>query len=242
MTNQNSGQTGEHSAVDQVRTPLLAALGAGNLATQAVVDAVNKAKERVNEGSEAARKNFDEIPHDFDSLRERLDPAELRKAIDEYTDAAWKLYNKLAESGEEAWGNVSSQPQVKRALEQLEEALEAAQGRVEGVSTDARERFDDVLGKVTKRTRSTGEKAARTVQEVASDAAERVEDLGDDVAHETRSTARKAANKTAPSKTTSTGSASTSKSTSGSSSRSTSSGSGSNSTKKSTGSSSSSTA
>lgn len=246
MTNQNSGQTGEHSAVDQVRTPLLAALGAGNLATQAVVDAVNKAKERVNEGSEAARKNFDEIPHDFDSLRERLDPAELRKAIDEYTDAAWKLYNKLAESGEEAWGNVSSQPQVKRALEQLEEALEAAQGRVEGVSTDARERFDDVLGKVTKRTRSTGEKAARTVQEVASDAAERVEDLGDDVAHETRSTTRKAANKTAAqqtsgpatkSSTSNSGSTSSSGSTSksgGSSSRSTTSSNGSAGTRKNT--------
>lgn len=259
MTNPTSEQPREHSAIEGVRTPLLAALGAGNLATQAVVDAVNKAKERMNEGSEAARKNFDEIPHDFESLRERLDPAELRKAVDEYTDAAWKLYNKLASSGEQAWDSVSSQPQIKRALDQLEEALESAQGRFEGVSVDARERFDEMLGMVTKRTRSTGEKAARTVQEVASDAAEKVEDLGDDLAHEARSTTRKAASKTAPSKNTgSTSGSTTTRSTSGSSgssrsgsaasssssstgSTSNSTGSSSNSTKKSTGGNSSST-
>lgn len=183
--------------IDQVRTPLLAAIGAGNLATQAVVDTVNKARERVNEGTESARKNFEEFPTDIESLRGRLEPAELRKLVDEYTDAALKLYNRLAESGEQTWDSVSEQPQVRRALQQLEEAIATAQGRAEGVATEARGRVDDVLGLVTKRTRSGGEKTARTVQEAATDAAAKVEDLGDDVAHETRSTTRKAANKTA---------------------------------------------
>jgi heparin binding hemagglutinin HbhA len=187
-----------NTAFDQVRTPLLAALGAGNLAGQAVNDAVAKARENVTKGSEAARKNLQELPTDVESLREKLDPAELRKVIDEYTEAALKLYNKLAESGEQAWDKFSAQPQVKKAIEQLEEALTTAQGQVEDVTTEVRERVDGVLGTFTKRTRSVGEKTARKVTEVAGEAAEAVEELGDDVAHETRSVSRKVANKTAP--------------------------------------------
>jgi len=186
------------TAVDQFRTSLLAALGAGNLASQAVVDAVAKAKERVAETGETARKNFDEIPTDIESLREKLDPAELRKVIDEYTDAALKLYNKLAESGEQAWDKIVAQPQVKKAIEQLEDALQAAQGRVEEVATETRERVDGMLAKVTKKTRSTGEKAARKVKSVADETAEKVEEIGEEPANEARSVSRKVANKTAP--------------------------------------------
>ncbi len=175
------------TALDQVRTPLLAALGAGNLASQAVVEAVAKAKDKVLESGEAARKNIEELPHDVEGLREKLDPAELRKVIDEYTEAALKLYNKLAESGEQAWDKIAAQPQVKKAIVQLEDA-----------TADTRERIDTVLGKVTKSTRSAGEKAARKVSEVAIDVASEVEEIGDDLAHETRSASRKVANKTAP--------------------------------------------
>jgi heparin binding hemagglutinin HbhA len=186
------------TALDQVRTPLLAALGAGNLATHAVTDAVAKAKENAAKTGEAVRKNVTELPTDVESLREKLDPAELRKVIDEYTEAALKLYNKLAESGEQAWDKIVAQPQVKKAIDQLEEALTTAQGQVEDVTSEVRERVDGVLAKVTKRTRSAGEKAARKVTEVAGEAAEAVEELGDEVAHETRSVSRKVANKTAP--------------------------------------------
>lgn len=198
MTNQQNQQTLEqepNSAAEQMRTPLLAALGAGNFATQAVMDTVTKAKQRVDQGTESARQSLGEFPTDFESLRGRLDPAELRKLLDEYTDAVWKVYHRLAESGEQTWDNVSEQPQVKRALQQLEEALATTQGRVEGVAGEARGRVDDVLGMVTKRTRSGGEQAAEAVQGVAADTAAKVEDLGDDVAHETRSASRKAANK-----------------------------------------------
>jgi heparin binding hemagglutinin HbhA len=186
------------TAREQVRTSLLAALGAGNLAGHAVVEAVNKAKEKVAVTGETARKNIEEIPHDIEGLREKLDPAELRKVIDEYTEAALKLYNKLAESGEEAWDKFVAQPQVKKAIEQVEDALAGAQDRVEGTTTEVRERVDTVLAKVTKGTRSAGEKTARKVTEVADDIAEEVEELGDDLAHETRSASRKVANKTAP--------------------------------------------
>ena len=90
------------NAFEQVRTPLLAAIGAGDLATQAVVDAVNKTREQLTERAEAARSAVDELPTDVTSLREKLDPAELRKLVEEYADAAVKLYQHLAEQGEKA--------------------------------------------------------------------------------------------------------------------------------------------
>jgi heparin binding hemagglutinin HbhA len=190
------------TAVEQVRTPLLAAIGAGDLATQAVVDAVNKARTRVSERAEAAKGAVEELPADLTSLREKLDPAELRKVVDEYTEAAQKLYQKLTDAGEDALTKLRTQPQVKKALEQLEEAIAGLQERVGDVAGDARALADDLLAKVSRRTRSGGEKVAREVKKAAAELAEDVTEAGDEVAHEVRSTTRKAANRTAPRRTT----------------------------------------
>jgi heparin binding hemagglutinin HbhA len=191
-------------AVEALRTPLLAALGAGDMATQAVRDAVNKTRTRVNEGAGAAKGAVDELPRDLAGVRERLDPAELRKLVDEYTDAAQKLYQKLADQGEDTLTKLRAQPQVSKALDQVEEAIAALQHRVGDVAGDARELADEVLAKVTRRTRSVGEKTARAAERAGAEAAEAVTELGDDVAHEVRSTSRKAANRTAPRKATAT--------------------------------------
>ncbi len=188
-------------AVEVLRTPLLAALGAGDLATQAVRDAVNKTRTRVNEGADAARGAVDELPRDLAGVRERLDPAELRKLVDDYTEAAQKLYQKLADQGEDALNKLRAQPQVRKALDQLEEAIAALQDRVGDVAGDAREVADEVLARVTRRTRSVGEKTAIAAERAGADAAEAVTELGEDVAHEVRSASRKAANRTAPRKT-----------------------------------------
>jgi heparin binding hemagglutinin HbhA len=185
-------------AVEPVRTSLLAAVGAGDLVAKAVLDTVNKAKTNVTEGAEAAQKAAQNLPTDVTTLRERLDPAELRKAVEEYTEAAVKLYKKLAEQGEEAVEKLKAQPQVRKIVDQLEEAIEAAQTRAGDVATDARELAEDVLAKVTRKTRSVGEKTARSAEKLAADTAEAVEELGEDVAHEVRSTSRKVANRTAP--------------------------------------------
>lgn len=170
-----------NTAVEQLRTPLLAALGAGNLAGQAVADAVGKARERVTEGSETARKNIEELPGEVTSLREKLDPAELRKLIDEYTEAALKLYNKLAESGEQAWDKFLAEPRVKAVVDQLE-----------GVSAEAREKVEEVLGLAAKKTRAGGEKAAAEAEVVA----EKVEDAEQTAAPKKATPANKAANGT----------------------------------------------
>jgi heparin binding hemagglutinin HbhA len=185
-------------AVEPVRTYLLAAVGAGDLVAKAVLDAVNKAKDGATQRAEAAQKAAQNLPTDVSSLREKLDPAELRKAVEEYTEAAVKLYRKLAEQGEEAVTKFRSQPQVKQVVDQLEEAIATAQTRAGEAATDARELAEDVLAKVTRKTRSVGEKTARSAEKLATETAEAVSDLGEDVAHEVRSTSRKVANRTAP--------------------------------------------
>lgn len=186
-----------NNAAEGIRTPLLAAIGAGDLATHAVIDAVNKARTRVNEGTTSARETVDTLPRDLAGLRERVDPAELRKLVDEYTEAAQKLYHKLADQGEDALSKIKAQPQVTKAIDQLEEAIATLQHRVGDVAGDARELAEEILTKVTRRTRSVGEKTARHVESAAAETAEAVQELGDDVAHEVRSASRKAANRTA---------------------------------------------
>ena len=190
------------TAFEQVRNPLLAAVGAGDVATQAVIDAVGKARAQFAERAEQARGVVDELPTDVSSLREKLDPAELRKLVDTYADAAVKLYQYLTEHGEQTLDRLRSQPQFKKAVEQFDQAAQAAQHRAETAVEDARELADEVLGKVTRRTRSAGEKAAHTVTTVADEVAEEVHEAGQEAAHEVRSTTRKAANRTSAARST----------------------------------------
>lgn len=186
-----------NTAADSVRTPLLAALGAGDLATQAVIDAVNKARTKVNEGTTSAK---DALPKDLTGLREKVDPAELRKLVDEYTEAAQKLYHKLADQGEDALTKIKTEPHITKAIDQVEEAIATLQERVGDVAGDARELAEEVLAKVTRRTRDAGEKAAVTVEQVTEDAALTVEGAGAEVAEDVRTATRKAASKTTPRK------------------------------------------
>jgi heparin binding hemagglutinin HbhA len=192
-------KAGEQAAA-AARTPLLAALGAGDLAAKAVIEALSKAKSTFDERTEAAKTAVDELPSELSGLREKLDPAELRKLVDAYTQSALHLYTYLAEQGEQTLEKLRSQPQVAKALHQVEEVVDATQKRAESAAADARELADDVLGKVTRRTRSIGEKVANDIDDATEKVAETVEEAGAEVAHEVRSTTRKAANRTAPRK------------------------------------------
>lgn len=214
-------------AVEQARTPLLAVLGAGDLAAHAVVDTVNKVREQLNERAESARAGVNDLPNEFTELRSKLEPAELRKIADAYANSAMEFYGYLANRGEDTLGKFRSQPQVQRA-----------EGRVEEAVGDARELADDVLGKVSRTTRSFGEKAAETTEQAADDVAETVKDTADTTAQavkdtadataqnvkengskaasNTRSTAQKTANKAAAAKSTTSTSTSSTSSTSAS--------------------------
>ncbi len=185
------------TAADSVRTPLLAALGAGDLATKAVIDAVNKTRTKVGEGTHSAKETVDTLPRDLAGLRDRVDPAELRKLVDEYAEAAQKLYQKLADQGEDALAKLKAEPRVAKAIDQLEEAIATLQERVGDVAGDARELTEEVLAKVTRRTRSVGEKTAVKVERLTEDAALAMEEAGGEIASDVRSASRKAANRTA---------------------------------------------
>lgn len=207
---------------DLVRTPLLAWLGAGDLAVNKVNDAVVKARASATERGEAARLRADklqnqlgELPSDlrdrFDAERGKLTGDELRKRVDEVTARARKTYTDLAGRGEETLERLRREPRVARFITVVEDASVRFDKRVERVVDDVHDAGEEVLGRVTRQTRSVGERTARSTQELAaeasekvaeagSDVAEAVQETGDEAAHATRSTTRKAANRTAPRK------------------------------------------
>jgi heparin binding hemagglutinin HbhA len=217
-------------ATEAARTPLYAVLGAGDLATEAVRDYVTKVRadakgqanevrtdvqtrvndlqtrlnelqDRLVEVRAQVRTKVGELP-DVAELRGKLEPAELRHAVENYAQSLQDLYEKLATRGETAMDKLRKQPRVAQAIDRVEEAADTAEDRVGKFVEDARELADDVLGRVSRRTRSTGEKAAVAAEKLADDVAEAVEEAGDDIAGSTRSVTRRAANRTTAAKST----------------------------------------
>lgn len=129
-------------AVEQARTPLLAVLGAGDLANQALVDVVTKVRSQLTERVESARKD---LPNDIGELRQKADPVELRKRLDGYGQSARKYYTYLAKHGEETFQRLQETPQAKK----VREGVDTAQGKVEETVGQVGGIADDVLGKVT---------------------------------------------------------------------------------------------
>ncbi|WP_051314151.1 MULTISPECIES: hypothetical protein [Actinoalloteichus] len=196
-----------NEVLSQARTPLLAVLGAGDVAARTVRDALERARKELAERAEAAKDGIGELQLDTGQWREKFDPAELRKLVDAYSEAAVRIYGTLAERGEETLGRLRAQPRVQQAFDQVGAGVDTAQERVETVVEDVRELADDVLGKVSRSTRSTGEKVAvatrkaadetaRAVRDTAEEAADAVTEAGASAASATRSTSRKAANRT----------------------------------------------
>jgi heparin binding hemagglutinin HbhA len=148
---------------DDLKAPLLAAVGAADLALERVNEIVATLRERAGEartdaetrvGETRARvtKLQEELPTQFGDLRERLTSDELRKFAESYAEAAQTSYNKLVERGEAALERLRSQP-----------ALEDAAGRVERYSDQAVELTQEALGNVATQTRAVGERAAKLV-------------------------------------------------------------------------------
>jgi heparin binding hemagglutinin HbhA len=240
------------SAFEQARQPFLVALGLSDLATQTTANTLNRALASLDRSGTKAGENADvhawrqrladsEFGKLFDpnELRRFFDPEELRGLADSYVKAANDLYQYLAEQGETALGKLREQPGVGGVLGQVDEFYSSAQSRVD----EAWNAAEDMLGGLTRSTRSAGEKAARAAERVSTDAAEAtreasnkaakdvseatreagnrvsetIAETGEEVAHEARSTSRKAANKTDPNRPANTSGTSGSTSSSGSS-------------------------
>jgi heparin binding hemagglutinin HbhA len=149
--------------VDDLKAPLLAAVGAADLALERVNEIVTTLREQAGEARATAStraqerrarltKLQEDLPTQFDELRGRLSSEELRKFAETYADAAQTTYNKLVERGEAAIERLRSQP-----------ALEGAAGRVEALSDQAVELTQEALGNVATQTRAVGERAAKLV-------------------------------------------------------------------------------
>jgi heparin binding hemagglutinin HbhA len=149
--------------IEDLKAPLLAAVGAADLALATVNEIVIALRERA-EGArtdaetrvEEARANLnklqEELPSQVGEIRERLNSEELRKAAEGYAETATATYNRLVERGEAALERLRSQP-----------AIEEAAHRVETVTDQAVELTQDALGTVASQTRAVGERAAKLV-------------------------------------------------------------------------------
>lgn len=149
--------------IDDLKAPLLAAVGAADLALATVNEIVAALRERAEEARtdaearvDEARANLtklqEELPGQVTEIRERLNSDELRKAAEGYAESATATYNRLVERGEAALERLRSQP-----------GLEEAASRVESVTDQAVELTQDALGTVATQTRAVGERAAKLV-------------------------------------------------------------------------------
>lgn len=195
------------------RTPLLAVLGAGDVAYNAAVKAFADARARAGERAGKAS----ELPAKFTT-------EELRKAVDEIRAQAKEMYAQFAERGEKAWGKFRAQPQVKQAVSTLGGYTVKFDARVDAFVDDAHDVAEKALTTVSRQTRATGERFAQATKRYSGEAAEgvtevtedvsaavadagtttadAVAEVGEEAATTTRATTRKAANRTRPATTT----------------------------------------
>lgn len=149
--------------IEDLKAPLLAAVGAADLALATVNEIVASLRERaegartdaearVEEGRARLTKLQEDLPAQFDELRDKFTSEELRKAAEGYADQATATYNKLVERGEAALERLRNQP-----------AIEEAASRVEGYTDQVTELTQDALGTVASQTRAVGERAAKLV-------------------------------------------------------------------------------
>ena len=163
MAKKTAKNTTAQPTVDDLKAPLLAAVGAADLALERVNeivatlleragDARTDAETRVEESRARLTKLQEDLPNQFGDLRDRLSSEELRKFAETYAETAQTTYNKLVERGEVAIEKLRSQP-----------ALEEAAGRVETYTDQAVELTQEALGNVATQTRAVGERAAKLV-------------------------------------------------------------------------------
>jgi heparin binding hemagglutinin HbhA len=153
----------ENPTVEDLKAPLLAAVGAADLALATVNeilanlreragDARSEAAERVEERRAALTKLQEDLPQRAEEIRGKLSSEELRKAADSFVEDATATYNSLVERGEAALERLRNTPDFKEAAAQ-----------VEGYVDQAVELTQEALGNVSSQTRAVGERAAKLV-------------------------------------------------------------------------------
>jgi heparin binding hemagglutinin HbhA len=153
----------KNPSIEDLKAPLLAALGAADLALATVNDLLGELRERAEETRTDTRGRVEEsrarltklqedLPEQLRDLRERFTPDELRSAAEGYVEAATSRYNELVERGEAALERLRSQS-----------GLDDVSERAEGYVDQAVELTQEALGTVASQTRAVGERAAKLV-------------------------------------------------------------------------------
>ena len=147
------------TTIEDLKAPLLAAVGAADLALATVNeillslrDRAEVAGDRMDDRRARLTRLQEQLPKRTEELRGRLTTEELRKAADEFLSDATETYNNLVMRGEAALEKLMGQPEVREAAD-----------RVEGYVDQAVELTQDALGSVSAQTRAVGERAAKLV-------------------------------------------------------------------------------
>jgi len=149
----------ENTTVEDLKAPLLAAVGAADLALATVNEILNTLRERaelagdrMDDRRAVLTRLQEELPKRTEELRGKLSTEELRKAADEFLGDATVTYNSLVERGGAALERLMGQPEFKEAAD-----------RVETYVDQAVELTQEALGNVSAQTRAVGERAAKLV-------------------------------------------------------------------------------
>ena len=141
--------------IEDLKAPLLAAVGAADLALATVNEIVSTLRERaelagdrMDDRRAVLTRLQEELPKRTEELRERLSTEELRRAADEFVADATQTYNTLVERGEAALERLKGQADFKQAAVRVEGYVELTQ---------------EALGNVSAQTRAVGERAAKLV-------------------------------------------------------------------------------
>jgi heparin binding hemagglutinin HbhA len=208
--------TSTNDAMQQIWAPFYAMVGAGDMASEAIREYLTRPRTHAGDEADAAGTSRSEVQQRLNELQERLveirsqffakvgqlptdmagwraklDPSDLRQAMENYAKTLQDLYTSLAARGEQAIVKYRQQ-----AKDQMGAATGSAEERVNKLVADARELTDEMLGRMSRRTRAAGETTASVVENVSAEVADDVRDAGDAVAGRTRRAAGRSAART----------------------------------------------
>ena len=184
------------TTVEDLKAPLLAAVGAADLALATVNEILTNLRERAEVAGDkmddrraALTRLQENLPKRTEELRGKLSTEELRKAAEEFFTDATETYNSLVARGEAALERIKGQTEFKEAA-----------GRVEGYVEQAVELTQEALGNVSAQTRAVGERAAKLVGAQLPAAKKAAKKAPAKKAPAKKAAAKKAAAKKAPAK------------------------------------------
>jgi heparin binding hemagglutinin HbhA len=149
--------------VEELKAPLLAAVGAADLALERVTEIVATLRERAEEARTDAGSRVDEtrgriaklredLPQRAEDIRGRLSGDDLREAAEGYRDEVTELFNVLIERGVAALERLRTQPGFEERRAQAEKRF-----------SETVELTQEALGSVASQTRAVGERAAKLI-------------------------------------------------------------------------------